>query len=61
MNNQGLWLKVTRSDGVNVLVNFDQVVAILPHEDGQLTKLITAAGDIAIKENIDYIQAHIFI
>ncbi|KGD94313.1 MULTISPECIES: hypothetical protein [Rhizobium/Agrobacterium group] len=61
MNNQGLWLKVTRSDGVNLLVNFDQVVAILPHEDGQFTKLVTAAGDIPIKENIDYIQAHISI
>jgi len=61
MDNQGLWLKVTRSDGVDILVNFDQVIAILPHDDGRSTQLVTAAGEIVIKEDIDYIQDHISI
>ncbi|HEV7415019.1 MAG TPA: hypothetical protein VGN98_02605 [Tianweitania sediminis] len=59
MNNQGLWLKVTRSDDVPIVVNFDQVIAILPHEGGVFTLLLTGGGGIVIKENIDYIQSNI--
>ena len=59
MNNQDLWLKVTRSDGVQILVNFAQVVAIFPHDSGPFTMLMTAAGGIVIKETIDHIQSNI--
>ena len=61
MNNQELWLKVTRSDGVRILVNFAQVIAIFPHDNGPLTVLMTAAGNILIEENIGFIQANIAI
>ena len=59
MNNQALWLKVTRSDDVPILVNFEQVIAILPHEGGPFTSLMTGAGSIIIKESINYIQSNI--
>jgi len=59
VNNQGLWLKVTRLDDVPVLVNFEQVIAILPHQGGASTSLLTGAGEIVIKETIDYIQSNI--
>jgi hypothetical protein len=59
MNNQALWLKVTRSDGVNIVVNFEQVIAIFRHDDGPFTTLTTAAGNILIREDIVYIQSHL--
>jgi hypothetical protein len=54
-----LWLELTSVSGDMIYVNFAQVVAVVPDEEGSILK--TGAGDIRIKETLAYIQGHIKI
>ncbi|WP_438752923.1 hypothetical protein [Pararhizobium sp. O133] len=54
-----MWLELTSEDEEKIYVNLGQVIAIRQAAENKHTRLVTAGGEIVIKEPIAYIQSQV--
>ncbi|CAN7695239.1 hypothetical protein LJR098_002407 [Rhizobium sp. LjRoot98] len=52
-----MWLELTSENDEKLYMNVDQFVAIYPVNNNKLTKVVTPAGPIMIKEPLAFIQS----
>lgn len=54
-----MWLELTSEDEEKIYVNLAQVIAIRQVSENKHTRLVTANGEIVIKEPVAYLQAKV--
>lgn len=52
-----MWLDLTSDNDEKIYVNIDQLIVIYPVDERKLTRILTPAGPITIKEPIAFIQS----
>lgn len=52
-----MWLELTSESDEKLYMNADQFVAIYPVNENKLTRVLTAAGPIMVKEPMAFIQS----
>jgi len=56
-----MWLELTSEDEEKIYVNLAQVIAMRQASENKHTRLVTAGGEIVIREPIAYIQSKVDI
>jgi hypothetical protein len=54
-----MWLELTSEEDEKMYVNLDQVIIIYPADENKQTRVLTAGGEIRIKEPLAYIQSKV--